>query len=255
MDLLVARLRSAGCVFAEEEARALRAAAGSPEELEAMAARRVAGEPLELVLGWAEFAGLRIRVAAGVFVPRLRSTLMVRLAVACLRRDRPIEGPVVVDLGCGTGAIGAAVADRVPGAEVWAVDIDPAAVACARLNLPPARVLHGDLFAPLPAEVRAHVICANAPYVPTDAIALMPPEAREHEHHVALDGGRDGLDVQRRVIAAAPARLVPGGTLLVETGRAQADATAALMEAAALTATLHTDDEIDGTVVGGRATG
>ena len=250
MDLLVARLRAAGCVFAEDEADALRAAADSVEELEAMAVRRLAGEPLEQVLGWAEFAGLRIHVAPGVFVPRLRSTLMVELAV-----DRLVPGATVIDLGCGTGAISAAVAARVPDAEVWAVDIDPAAVACARRNLPAQRVREGDLFDPLPADLQASVICANAPYVPTDAIATMPPEAREHEHRVALNGGADGLDVQRRVITDAPRWLVPGGTLLVETSRQQAPTTAALMSAAGLTATVHRDDDVDGTVVSGRLDG
>ena len=271
MDPLVARLRAAGCVFAEDEAAALREAARTPEELETMAVRRVAGEPLELVIGWAEFDGLRVRVAPGVFVPRLRSTLMVRVAVGLLRQDGPIAAPTpaatlgaersaadrsalpsVIDLGCGTGAIGAAVAARVPDVTVWAVDVDPAAVDCARRNLPPGRVLLGDLYAPLPAGLRADVVCANAPYVPTGAIALMPPEARDHEHRVALDGGPDGLDVQRRVIAGAPDRLVPGGWLLIESSRAQAPTTATLMAAAGLTPTIHTDDEVDGTVVAGR---
>ncbi|MGZ4474169.1 MAG: putative protein N(5)-glutamine methyltransferase [Nocardioides sp.] len=247
MDLLVTRLRSAGCVFAEDEAAALREAARSPEELETMAVRRIAGEPLEQVLGYADFAGLRLRVTPGVFVPRLRSTLMVDLAAALLP-----PGAAVIDLGCGTGAIGAAVAARVAQAEVWAVDIDPAAVACARLNLPADQVLEGDLFSPLPPGLKAGVICANAPYVPTAAIATMPPEARDHEHRVALDGGPDGLDIQRRLIAAAPPWLTPGGTLLVESSRQQAETTAALMAAAGLKPQIHTDAALDGTVVSGQ---
>jgi release factor glutamine methyltransferase len=246
-DALVARLRAAGCVFAEDEAAALAEAAGTPEQLEAMAVRRIAGEPLEQVLGWAGFDGIRVRVRPGVFVPRLRTTLMVRLAEPLLA-----PGDVVIDLGCGTGAIGAAVAARVPGVEVWAVDVDPDAVACARLNLAPERVLLGDLYAPLQDGLRASVICANAPYVPTEAIALMPPEARDHEHRVALDGGTDGLAVQRRAIAGAAVQLVDGGALLVETSRAQAPLTAALMAAAGLHPEIHTDDDIDGTVVAGR---
>jgi len=247
MDPLVARLRSAGCVFAEDEAAALREAAHSPEELERMAVRRIAGEPLEQVLGYADFAGLRLRVAPGVFVPRLRSTLMVDLAAGVLP-----PGAVVIDLGCGTGAIGAAVAARIAGAEVWAIDIDPAAVACARLNLPADHVLEGDLFSPLPLGLEADAICANAPYVPTGAIATMPPEARDHEHRVALDGGADGLDIQRRLIAEAPDWLAPGGTLLVETSRQQAEATAALMAAAGLQPQIHTDAALEGTVVAGQ---
>jgi release factor glutamine methyltransferase len=241
---LVARLRAAGCVFAEDEAAALLGAAGSAAELEAMAVRRIAGEPLEQVLGWAEFDGIRVQVRPGVFVPRLRTTLMVALAT-----QRLVPGDVVIDLGCGTGAIGAAVSARVPEVEVWAVDVDPDAVACARLNLPPQRVLLGDLYSPLPAGLRAKVICANAPYVPTEAIALMPPEAREHEHLVALDGGPDGLAVQRRAIAGALAHLADDGALLIETSRAQAPLTVALATAAGLRAAVHTDDDVDGTVV------
>lgn len=247
MDELVARLRAAGCVFAEEEAAVLRETAGSDDELERLTVRRVAGEPLERVVGWASFAGVQVRLRPGVFVPRRRSELMVRLAVERLR-----PGGAVIDLGCGSGAIAAAVAARIPEVELWAVDIDPDAVACARLNLPKATVVLGDLYEPLPAALRADVICANAPYVPRGAIALMPPEARDHEHRVALDGGPDGLAVQRRVIAGAPRHLAPGGSLLVETSRAQADATMALATRAGLDASVHRDDAIDGTVVEAR---
>jgi len=268
MDDLVARLRAAGCVFAAEEAAVLLDAATSPEELEAMTVRRIGGEPLEQIVGWASFAGLRVRLLPGVFVPRRRSELMVRLAV---ERLRPENGPIgrheaadtridapgpadrsvlrVVDLGCGSGAIGAAVAAKVPDAEVWAVDIDPDAVTCARLNLPPHRVLFGDLYAPLPGRLRADVICANAPYVPIREIALLPGEARDHEHRVALDGGDDGLAVQRRVVAGAGAHLTDAGVLLIETSRNQADSTRRLAEASGMKATIHTDDTVDGTVV------
>lgn len=261
---LVARLRAAGCVFAEDEAAALLDAAGTPDELESMTVRRIGGEPLEQVIGWAGFDGIRVRVLPGVFVPRLRTTLLVRIAAERLRHrvgptatagTAPVtdQSPLrIFDIGCGSGGIGAAVAARVPEAEVWAVDVDPDAVACARLNLPPQRVLLGDLYAPLPDGLRARVICANAPYVPTDAIALMPPEAREHEHLIALDGGPDGLVVQRRVIAGAGTRLVAGGSLLIETSRAQAPLTAAVATAAGLTVTIHTDDDVDGTVVEAR---
>jgi release factor glutamine methyltransferase len=96
------------------------------------------------------------------------------------------------------------------------------------------------------------MITANAPYVPTAEIALMPTEARDHEHRIALDGGPDGLDLHRRIIAAAADWLMPGGRLAIETSRAQAATDLALLRAAGLTADLITDDDIDATVVLGQ---
>jgi release factor glutamine methyltransferase len=244
---LVAVLRSAGCVYAEEEARLLLDEATSPAEVMAWAARRMSGEPLEQIVGWAGFAGLRIAVERGVFVPRRRTELLVAIVGA---------GPapaVVVDLCCGTGAIGAALAARLPDAQVWACDIDPAAIACARRNLPSERVREGDLYDALPDALRGRVdvLAVNAPYVPTDAVRDMPREARDHEHRIALDGGADGMDVQRRVVAGAGAWLAAGGRLLLETSRGQADRTAALFSSAGLGTRIETDDELDATVVVG----
>ncbi|WP_206422634.1 putative protein N(5)-glutamine methyltransferase [Nocardioides pantholopis] len=252
---IAARLRAAGCVYAEEEAALLRQAAAEaddPTALERLVADRVAGLPLETLLGWAELDGLRVRVEPGVFVPRRRTAYLVRLAAADLR-----PGAVAVDLCCGSGAVGAALAARVPGAEVHAADLDPAAVACARRNLPADRVHQGDLYAALPADLRGRVdvLAVNAPYVPTDAIALMPPEARLHEPAVALDGGADGLEVQRRVAARAPSWLAPGGLLLIETSHEQGPGTAALMTAAGLDARVQADPELGATVATGRAPG
>lgn len=251
-ERLVARLRAAGCVWAEDEAALLLQQVSSSTELEGLVSRREAGVPLEVVLGWADFAGVRVPVEPGVFVPRARSALLVRLAVDALARwpDRP----VVVDLGCGTGALGAAVAAARPDAEVWAVDVDPAAVRCARRVLPAHRVQEGDLWHALPPGLRGRVAVAlaNAPYVPTTAVALMPPEARDHERHRALDGGADGLDVQRRVVAGAGDWLTDEGLLLVESARPQAPVTAALMSAAGLRASVATDDDLDATAVAGR---
>ena len=249
---VVARLRAAGCVFAEEEAALLVGAAGSPGELERMVAGRVAGTPLEVLVGWAEFCGLHVVVLPGVFVPRRRTELMARHATRLATR-----GSVVVDLCCGTGAVGAAVSASVPGAEVYAADLDPAAVSCARRNLPPERVFGGDLYDALPGALlgRVDVLACNAPYVPTDEISLMPPEARLHEHRVALDGGVDGLDIQRRVVAGAAAWLAPGGHLLVESSVAQAPVTARLMSAAGLVPEVVHDEEVGGTLVVGAGPG
>ena len=251
-DPLAARLRAAGCVYAEEEAALLRdAATGS--DLDDLVTRRVAGEPLEVLVGWADLEGVRVRTAPGVFVPRARSGLLVRLALDALAGSTE---PVVVDLGCGTGALGAVVAHHRPDAVVHAADLDPAAVACARRNLPPDRVHEGDLYDALPASLlgRVDALLVNAPYVPTAHVGLMPPEARLHEPLLALDGGHDGLAVQRRVAVGAPRWLAPSGVLLLETGRTQAPDTLALLRDAGLEADLHTDDELEATVALGRLT-
>lgn len=242
--VLVTRLRAAGCVFAEDEARLLLEAASGPE-LDALTARRVAGEPLEQVLGWAGFRGLRIHVEPGVFVPRRRTELLVEEAV----RLAPPR-PVVVDLCCGSGALGAALAAELDLAELHAADLDPAAVRCARRNVP-GEVHEGDLYEALPAELRGRVdlLGVNVPYVPTDAVVLMPPEARLHEPQLALDGGADGLDIARRVVAGAPDWLAPCGHLLIETSERQAPALVQAATGAGLTARTVTSEELDATAL------
>ncbi|GIH06467.1 hypothetical protein Rhe02_45340 [Rhizocola hellebori] len=341
----MARLRAAGCVFAEEEADLLLAEARPAEELAAMVRQRESGLPLEQILGWAEFCGLRIAVEPGVFVPRKRTEFLVHQAIALAP-----AGAVVVDLCCGTGALAAAVAAalrdsgraadgpaalhgpaaqgaalrgsatdgraalrgsaaegaalrgpaaegsalrgpaaegaalrgpaaegaalrgsaaegaalRGPaaegsalrglaaggGVEVFAADVDPAAVRCARRNVP-GPVYRGDLYEALPLELkgRIDVLIANAPYVPSGEVGLMPPEARVYEPPVALDGGADGLDVLRRVIAGAPDWLAADGHLLVESSERQAPQ---LVEAAlrhGLRAQITTAEDLGATAV------
>jgi release factor glutamine methyltransferase len=338
---IAGKLRAAGCVFAEEEARILGSSAGTRAELAEMVAQRIAGLPIEQVVGWGEFCGLRIAVDANVFVPRRRSEFLVRQAVKLARRPRPgaarrTEGTsqsradaagrpadranrpadgagqsadragqsadranrpadpgnqpearagqsadranrpadrasqaparpamaadgdedasplIVVDLCCGSGAVGVALAALLGGAELYAVDIDPATVRCARRNMVPGgNVYEGDLYQPLPAELlgRVDVLVANAPYVPTAEIGLMPAEARLHEPRVALDGGADGVEVHRRIAAAAPRWLAPGGYLLIETSDRQAPLTAAAVADAGLAPQVASSEEWSATVV------
>ncbi|MDY7529000.1 MULTISPECIES: putative protein N(5)-glutamine methyltransferase [unclassified Cryobacterium] len=245
---VVERLRAAGCVFAEEEAELLVGEARSADELEDLLERRVGGEPLEYVLGWALFCGLRVHVEPGVFVPRRRTEALVREAAGLAG-----PGAIVVDLCCGTGAVGAALLSTLPGLglDLLAADLDPVAVRCARVNLPGRTVVEGDLFAPLPLALRGRIalLLVNAPYVPTGSIERMPPEARVHEHRLALDGGSDGLDVQRRVAAAAAGWLAPGGHLLIETSARQAPVTSALFARNGLLPRTAHHDDVDGTVV------
>ncbi len=209
--------------------------------------RRTGGVPLEHVLGWADFCGMRIAVDPGVFVPRRRTEHLV-LQAAALARPRA----VVVDLCCGSGAVGAAVAATLDRIELYAADIDPAAVRCARRNLTGrGEVFKGDLYEPLPATLRGRVdiLVANSPYVPSEAIGMMPPEARLYEARVALDGGADGLDVQRRVAASAHLWLAPGGHLLVETSERQAPHTVESFAHSGLIPRVASSDELHATVV------
>lgn len=249
MPAVVERLRLAGCVFAEDEARLLISSARSPSELAAMVERRAAGQPLEYILGWAEFHGLRIAVDPGVFVPRRRTEFLATQAIALATAPRPRI--IVVELCCGSGAVTAALAATIDRIEVYAADIDPAAVRCARRNLPHAQVHQGDLYDPLPSTLRGRVdlLIANAPYVPTEAIELMPPEARDYEALVALDGGADGLDVLRRVFADAPGWLAPAGSLLVETSEDQAPRAADAMARGGLLPRVTSYDELGATVI------
>lgn len=249
-DDVVVRLRAAGCVFAEEEAVLLvEAAAGESSVLARLVAAREAGDPLEQLLGWAEFCGRRVAVGPRVFVPRVRTEFLAERALALIA-----DGDVAVELCCGVAAVAAVLQADGRVGELYAADVDPEAVVYARRNVvEPGVVLVGDLFDPLPAGLRGRidVIVANAPYVPTEAIALMPREARDHEPQVALDGGGDGVDVQRRIITEAPEWLRAGGSLLIETGREQSAITAGEMRAVGLTVEVVVDDERDATVVVG----
>lgn len=246
---MVERLRASGCVFAEDEAALIAGTARDAAELAAMVDQRVAGQPLEYVVGWASFRGLRIAVEPGVFIPRRRTEFLVGEALRVT-----VAGSVVVDLCCGAGALGAAVAAE-RDVSLYAADIEPAAVRCARQNLLPwqGSVYQGDLFEALPSRLRGHidVLLANVPYVPTDEIRLLPPEARLYEPRVTLDGGPDGLATLRRVAAGAADWLSPGGHLFVETSDQQAPVARAVMVAAGLVAEVVVDDDLGANVVHG----
>jgi release factor glutamine methyltransferase len=253
-ESVVATLRAAGCVFAEEEARLLIDQAQTPDQLDRMVAQRVGGLPLEQVLGWAQFCGLRVEVGPGVFVPRRRTELLAGEAARLagqLSSDSPL---VVVDLCCGSGALGAAVAASVRRPfELYAVDIDPTAVQYARRNLAPfhGEVHQGDLFDALPVDLRGKIdiLIANVPYVPTEDIALLPAEARDHEPLVALDGGGDGLDVMRAVARRAPRWLAPRGQLLVEASERQLEAAMRVMVGSGLSPRVILDDDMEATAI------
>ncbi len=237
---VTARLAAAGCVSARAEARwLLEETGGEPEALEALVARRAAGEPLQYVTGWAPFGPLRIRVGPGVFVPRPETEGLADLAATHLRDLSPgPEERIAVDLCTGSGAIACYLAATVPGARVLATELEAGALPWARQNCADhgVELYPGDLDQPLPAALagRVRVLCANVPYVPSAAIDTLPHDVREHEPRQALDGGPDGLDVLRRVVAVALRWLAPGGVLYCEIGEDQGTAATALFRAGGL---------------------
>lgn len=248
---IVARLRAAGCVFAEDEAEVLLETTRDPARLDELVSLRCSGVPLEHVVGWTRFAGLRLAVHPGVFVPRRRSEALVRETVAVTP-----HGATVLDLCCGCGALGAAIATAVPGIALWASDIDPAAVRNAAENLAPftAVVRVGDLDEAIPETLRGmvDVVVANVPYVPSGRVEYLPAEAREHEQRAALDGGEDGLDILRRLAPRSVRWLRPRGWFLAECALDQASTAAGVLREAGLEPLVRNDDQLDVAVVRGQ---
>jgi release factor glutamine methyltransferase len=250
-------LVGAGCINAEAEAALLVEAADTAERLEEMVARRTAGEPLEYVVGWTEFRGIRVVVRSGVFVPRARSGFLVEEAASlmrCVSGGR--DGAVLVDLCCGIGALGVAVAAEVPSVELHAVDIDARAVSCAEENHGDlgGGVYGGDLFAALPRRLRRRVdvIMASPPYVPTEQMALLPAEARCFEPVIALDGGEDGFAIVRRIARGARQWLAPHGFLALEVGEVQAEPVGPILEGMGYSTRVAVSAEFGSAVVIGR---
>lgn len=213
------RLAEAGCVAAEEEAADLVDAAPDEPTLDSWVRRREQGEPPAWITGTSMFCGRPLHVAPGVYVPRLQTEELARRAAALLP-----AGGRAVDLCTGAGAVAAHLRAQVPAAAVVGVDIDRRAAACARRNGVPTAV--GDLAGPVRGHRFVDVVTAVAPYVPTRDIRLLPADVQRHEPRRALDGGADGLDLVRRVVAAARRLLRPGGWLLAEVGGDQDEALA-----------------------------
>jgi len=199
--------------------------------------RRARREPLQRILGWEEFRGVRVRLTDSVLVPRPETEALVEWALAFL----PAPGHrrlLAIDVGTGSGCIACALATERADLDVVAIDVSPAAAAVARENARALdlagriRVVAADLFAGL-RDIRADLIVSNPPYLPSALMPELPPEVRIHEPRLALDGGRDGLAVIRRIATVARRYLRPSGALVVETaGGDQASAAAALLRGA-----------------------
>ncbi len=218
-DRVILTLADAGCIAALYEADELiQVAAGDPGLLDELVARRARGEPIAWLTGSVSFCGLRCFVAPGVYVPRSQTEPLARRAGALL----PAAG-VAVDLCTGAGAIAAALAEAEPKARILATDLDPDAARCARTN--GVEVYEGFLDDPLPRsfEQRVDVLTAVVPYVPTDALRLLPRDVQAFEPRLALDGGEDGTDLLSEVVRRSTRWLRSGGWLLLELGGDQAE--------------------------------
>ena len=213
-EQVVARLSAAGCVAAGEEAGELIAAAPDVSTLDAWLGRRERGEPLAWITDSMQFCGRTVHVEPSVYVPRVQSEELARRAAALLP-----DGGSAVDLCTGSGAIAVHLAAEVPTATVIGVDVDIRAVRCARRN--GVRALVADLARPIPERGEFDLVTAVAPYVPTGQLRLLPPDVQRYETRAALDGGEDGLDLVRRVIAAAGRLLRRDGWMLIELGGRQ----------------------------------
>ncbi len=216
---LARELAGAGFVAAEDEAEALIACAGGDAvRLDSLVDRRLTGEPLAWITGSVRFCGADILVDPGVYVPRWQSEPLARRAASRL----PPDG-AAIDVCTGAGAIAAVLARAHPRAQIVASDRDQRAVACAISNGIDA--YRGDLFGPIPSALQSQVdvVVGVVPYVPTADLALLPHGTLEFESPVPYDGGRDGLEILRRVLVESPRFLRPGGALLLELGGDQAD--------------------------------
>ena len=255
---LAARLKSAGIDSAELDARLLvgaalgldltgmvrqaarRLSADEALRLETFAARRLAGEPVARILGLREFWGLSLRLSAATLVPRPDTETVVEYALELLRADGIANRALrIADLGTGSGAILLALLSELPTAQGVGTDISAAALQtaggnAARLGFASrAKFVRCDFASALSGGF--DLIVSNPPYVRSADIVGLAPEVRDHDPHLALDGGADGLDAYRALITQAAGLLVPGAALVVEAGHDQATQIEALMTKADLT--------------------
>jgi release factor glutamine methyltransferase len=243
----VARLRDAGVESPEHDAAELLAhllgtersrlamveevASADAGEYDALIARRAAREPLQHLTGTAHFRHVSVAVGPGVFVPRPETELLAGWAV---ERALELEAPVVVDLATGSGAIALAVADEAPHATVHALELDPASHAWAERNLAGTGIdlRRGDLATAFPdLEGAVDVVVCNPPYIPLEAWESVVAEARDHDPHLALFSGADGLDAIRALEQRAAALLRPGGVVGAEHADVQGESAPAVFAA------------------------
>lgn len=255
IDDAVRLLRAAGSVFAEREAQVIFVVFTEPRDRVIAVERRCSGIPLEYVVGVAQFAGVRVSIGPPAFIPRRRAEALVDAAVE--RTDAVVAArpPRALDLGCGCGAIAAALTVRLPAWDVRATDIDVDALVHARTNA--ARfgftVHQGDWWGGLPDSLRGSfdLVVAHLPYVPTSRVATLPRDFLGAEPLRTVDGGSDGLDPWRQVASDATQWLTTTGAMLTQvTHDQQAEAVAVGQRGGLRTETVETED---GVVIVGRS--
>ncbi|MCP3374561.1 peptide chain release factor N(5)-glutamine methyltransferase [Bradyrhizobium cajani] len=253
---LAARLKAAQLDEAEQDARVLLGAvlgldltgliaqaarpltAAEASRLVQHAERRIAGEPVARILGTREFWGLPFRLSEATLVPRPDTETVVELALEIFRERNAAHPPRIADIGTGSGAILLALLHEIPDAFGIGTDLSLSALVTARDNA--AALGLADRAAFVACSYAAalsgpfDLIVSNPPYIPSAEIPKLSIEVREHDPHLALDGGNDGYDAYRALIPQATDRLAPGGALVVEAGQGQARNIETLMAAAAL---------------------
>lgn len=211
--------------------------AATRDAFKALVKRRADGAPVAYLVGRREFYSLEIAVESGVLIPRPETELLVLTALDRIK-ERGLEGPMIADLGAGTGAVAIAIATQAPTAKVVAIDVEPRAIELTRKNAETHGVagrvapFESDLFARVKASRRFDLIVSNPPYVTTNELMNLDPTVRDHEPHLALDGGPEGTTVIERIVEAAPDRLAERGELLIEIGPSIADRVESLLDAA-----------------------
>lgn len=189
--------------------------------------RRARREPLQQILGSTSFCGLEIAVTPAVLVPRPETELLAERAWEYLNKLDAADSPFVLDFGTGSGCLAIALAVKCPRSRVYGMDVSGEALEVARQNAAHHQVadriefVAGDGFAVLPSQLRFDLIVSNPPYIPSDEVAELPPEVRDYEPLVALDGGVDGLTFFRRLAVESLPRVKPGSRMMLELGYGQ----------------------------------
>ncbi len=223
--------------------------AATAARYETLLARRLAHEPSAYITGRREFYGLEFAVTPDVLIPRPETETLVEAVIGLAKTLPPtLRGPLIADVGTGSGAIAVALAVSLPRAEIWATDASYAALRVAASNVRRHGVerrvalRHGDLL--LPLDRRVDVIVANLPYVSTQDWSHLEPELREHEPRLALDGGSDGLDLIEALLRQAPRYLRPHGAVVLEFALGQEDAVERLARASLPGASVRVLDDL-----------